>query len=358
VDTIRVGIIGAGFGARVQVAGFRLAPGMEVVGLACSSAERARAATATYGVPATDDYRRLLDRPEIDLVSVASPPMLHCEMVEAALARGKHVICEKPFASSVTQAEHMVRAAEAARVVHAVDFEFRYLAARQALKAMLADGFVGQPRLYVGLALSRHRVDPTGSIKPWSITREGLGGALGSVGIHFLDAATWLLGPIESVLARLETFVPRRQGRDGQMHPATTDDLVSVLLQFHQAAAGNVEVCATAGQPLSRLEVHGDRGSLMLEGHTRLRGGRDGGPLEDLPVGPEFEPAGRGAPAQPGVQQSELIGPFAELAARVAARIRGQDADVPTFADGLASQRVLQAVFDSADTGRRVSVAS
>jgi predicted dehydrogenase len=356
VERIGVGIIGSGFGGRVQLAGCRLVPGLEVVGLAASSPERARWAAATYGLPAIDDYRRLLDRPDIDLVSIASPPMLHAEMVEAALEHGKHVICEKPFASSVAQAERMLRLADAAGVVHAVDFEFRYLAGRQALKAMLDDGFVGVPRLFVGFAVGRHRVDPTGPIKPWSITREGLGGALASVAIHFLDAASWLLGPIASVSARLDTFVPSRRGPDGQMHVATTDDLVSLVLGFRSAATGSIEVCATAGQSLSRLEVHGDQGSLLLEGHTRLRGGRGDETLRDVPIPARFEPAGGRAEAGPSVHQGELIGPFAELAGRVAARIRGEHADMPTFADGLASQRVLQAVWDSAESGQRVSL--
>src|SRR5579884_4140054 len=142
-DEIGAGIVGAGFGARVHLPGLRRLDDVRVRGIAATNLERAGQAAGPAGIDAYDDYRRLLDRPDVQLVTVSAPAPLHHEMTLAALERGKHVICEKPFATTLEQAEDMLRRAQAAGVVHAIDFEFRYIGVRQQMKALLDEGYVG-----------------------------------------------------------------------------------------------------------------------------------------------------------------------------------------------------------------------
>ncbi|MDP9283172.1 MAG: Gfo/Idh/MocA family oxidoreductase, partial [Chloroflexota bacterium] len=118
---LRVGIVGTGFGARVQIPGFRAA-GYEVTAICSARLDRARAAAEQAGIPvAVDMVGDLVARDDVDVVCVTSPPTLHREHALAALAAGKHVICEKPMARDTGEAREMLAAAERAGVVHAID---------------------------------------------------------------------------------------------------------------------------------------------------------------------------------------------------------------------------------------------
>jgi predicted dehydrogenase len=353
-DEIGAGIVGAGFGARVHLPGLRRLDAVRVRGIAATNMERARQAAGPAGIDAFDDYRRLLDRPDVQLVAVAAPAPFHHEIVLAALERGKHVICEKPFAGSVAQAEDMLRRAQAAGVVHAIDFEFRYFAPRQQLRALLADGYVGRPRLFNALVLSPMRGDPARPVPAWSVTRQGLGGPLGAIGVHVMDAACQLLGEVAGLSAQLDQFFAERAIPGGQTLRATCEDRFAALLRFRGGALGNVECCYAASQGCHRMELHGDEGSLVAPDHRTLLGARGGGELAPLPIDHRFRPAGGWLPP---AGSPDHLAPFAELAGRVVARIRGEDAgEFPTFEDGLRSQRLVEAVFRSADSGCAVDV--
>src|SRR6266545_8135839 len=110
---VRVGVIGTGFGANVQVPGFKCVSGVEVVAITSAHLDRAQAVAAQHAIPhAYDDYREMLRDLELDLVSVVSPPYLHHEMTLAALEAGAHVLCEKPFAMDLGEALAMRDAAD------------------------------------------------------------------------------------------------------------------------------------------------------------------------------------------------------------------------------------------------------
>lgn len=348
---IGAAVIGAGFGAQVHLPGLQHLDGVRVVGIAGASRGRADAAATAAGIEAYDDYRRLIDRADVQLVTISAPAPLHHELTLAALERGKHVICEKPFASSLDQAEDMLRRAQAAGVVHAIDFEFRFIGLRQQMKALLDAGYVGEPRLFGAVSLGGVRL-PSQEVRPWSVTREGMGGPLGAVAVHLMDAACWLLGDVASVSARLDTYYPERKVTGGQVVPATCEDNALIVLRFRRAAVAMVEASFVMAQPVQRLELHGDRGSLIAPDAATLMGGREGAPLEPVAIEDRFKPAGGWTPQGP-----PLLAPFAELAGRVVARIRGEQAgDFPTFDDGVRSQRVMDAVYRSADSGRTVEL--
>ena len=325
--------------------------GVRVVGIAASSRESAERAAAQSGVEAYDDYRRLLDRPDVQLVTVSAPAPLHHEMTLAALERGKHVICEKPFATTLEQAEDMLRRAQAAGVVHAIDFEFRYIGVRQQMKALLDEGYVGEPRLFAALATGPLR-HPKNEVRPWSLTREGMGGPLGAIGVHLMDAACWLLGDVASVSARLDTYFPQRKVTGGGVMQATCEDSASITLRFRRDAVATIQAAYVTAVPIQRVELHGDAGSLLAPDSNTLLGAQDRGPLAPLAVEPRWLPAGGWSP-----QGHPLLAPFAELAGRVVARIRGeQSGEFPTFEDGVRSVRLVEAVYRSADSRRVVEL--
>src|SRR4029079_2059959 len=120
---IRVGVIGTGFGGLVQVPGFVKRPDVELVAIASEREKRAKEFGERFGVAGYGDYRRMLEEQELDLVSVTAPPYLHHEMVMAARAKGRSVLCEKPLAANLGEAREMLAAAEKAGVIHAVDHE-------------------------------------------------------------------------------------------------------------------------------------------------------------------------------------------------------------------------------------------
>ncbi|MBV8084159.1 MAG: Gfo/Idh/MocA family oxidoreductase [Chloroflexi bacterium] len=358
MDTVGVGLIGVGFGGRAHLPALQHLEGAQVIGIAASRLDRAQAVAQPLGVEAYDDYRRLLDRPDVQLASISAPAPFHHDMVVAALERGKHVLCEKPFATSLSEAQDMVARAEAAGVVHAIDFEFRYLAPRQQMKALIDAGYVGQPRAFGGAVLNRGRANPDAEVLPWSVERTGMGGPLGAVGVHVMDAACWLLGgEVASASARLDTFFERRKVQGGQILPATCDDVFTATLRFKQPAVASILCSFVAGPGSQRLEVYGDQGSLIVTDHSTVLGQQAGAKLEPLPIEERFRPAGGWAPSE-GSFQAELSSAYAELAGRVIAKIQGRDAgEFPTFADGLRSQRLVDAVYRSADSGQTVALA-
>jgi predicted dehydrogenase len=346
-------VIGSSYGTTVQVPGFRHVQDVELVGLASGRLERAREMAAKHGIPhAYDDYRAMLDEVPLDLVTIVTPPYLHHEMVLEAVRRGIHVICEKPFARDVAEAEAMLRAAEAAGVVHAIDHEFRFLPAHQAFRERVRDGFIGRPRLVRIVNVGDARVRPDSVPFTWWSERSKGGGVVTAVASHYLDALRVWFGDVRDVTAVADTFVRERPLRDGPgMGAVTSDDTATILLHLAEsgAQASITTSMAVAGR-LQRVEAYGSEGSLVIEDGMRLLGGRVGEPLAELSIPPEP------LPVQPGLQR--MIGQFATLAGRVAQRIRGEAAgDFPTFADGVAVQRLLDAVFLSAREGRRVELA-
>ncbi len=135
--TIGIGVIGAGFGALVHIPGYRAVPGFEVVGVCSAPADHPQAVADRLGIPfACTDYRAIVGRPDVDLVSIAVPPHLHYDVAMAAIAAGKHVVCEKPIALNAAQARELAAAAKRAGVVNVVNHEFRYHPARAKLREL------------------------------------------------------------------------------------------------------------------------------------------------------------------------------------------------------------------------------
>ncbi|MGE3912374.1 MAG: Gfo/Idh/MocA family protein, partial [Chloroflexota bacterium] len=185
VQPVRVAVIGTSFASAVQIPGFQLLPGVEVVAVASASADRAAQTAERFGIPgAYSDWRTLLDEVDCDLVSIVTPPYLHHEMTLASVERGRHVFCEKPFASNVAEAVEMVQAVEKSGLIHGVDHEFRYRPARARMKELIESGHLGEPRVIRWGWLLGMLAEPNSRAWNWWSEREKGGGIFGALGSH------------------------------------------------------------------------------------------------------------------------------------------------------------------------------
>ena len=151
--TVRVGVIGTGFGRRVQLPGLGLVPGVRVAAVGSGSLDRARAVAAEFGIArAFGSGEALAESPDVDLVIVSSTPDAHARHAIAALKAGKHVLCEKPMALSVREAEQMVDVAEGSPGLARIDHELRYEPNRQRARELIRAGAIG-PVLHIELLL-------------------------------------------------------------------------------------------------------------------------------------------------------------------------------------------------------------
>jgi len=339
--TLRVGIVGVGFGAR-QVPGFRAA-GYEVTAVCASRAERAEAAQRELWVAAsTTDVSALARRDDVDVVSVTSPPHLHRDHVLAAIAAGKHVICEKPFAATAQEARELLAAAESARIVHAVDHEFRYTAARSRVKELLDGRAVGDVRLALVMGMTGSLVDAAQPRQEWWLRRDRSGGLLGALGSHWIDSLRWWLGDVERVSCELGISSTTRPTTDGGTATVTADDTAQLLMRMRSGAIATIQLSSAVHHPSRRVIVYGGAGTIVIGGDGRVLLANEGGPL---------------AQVLPDAKGDETTRAFTELARRVREHIEtGRDGVHPTFSDGVAVQDVLDAAYRSAEVGGAVAI--
>jgi predicted dehydrogenase len=339
--TLRVGVIGTGFGSLVQIPAFRAHPRAEVVAVASGQPGKARAVAERFGIRhAFDDYAALVAA-DLDLVSITAPPHLHLAMTRAALGARRHLLCEKPMALSAAEAETMTREAEAAGVTHVIDHELRLNPNRRKVRGLIADGFVGQPRHALVTLVGGGRADPSLPWGWWFDESRG-GGLLGAVGSHQIDLLRYWLGDIERVQGALETYVRERPLPDGAGRRAVTaDDFSAFSLRFRSGAVATVLLSVVASHTRGpRVEVWGDEGTLVLDEGERLWGARRGQDLAEL-----TEPETLTPPE--GMKYVSLWGlSFLRLVDHlVGVTLDGQPvAPAATYRDGLAVQRVMDAL--------------
>jgi predicted dehydrogenase len=214
------------------------------------------------------DYREVLARDDIDVVTIATPNSLHEPIAVAALAAGKHVLCEKPLALSLAGARRMAAAARDAGRATAVNYRYRWIPSARYLKELLESGEVGEVRQVFMNYFNAQVLDPSAPIR-WRQTRAEGGGVLADIGSHLIDLALWLLGPIRRVRCDLWTFTRERPsgGYGTGMATVDVDDAATCHLEF---ASGAVGVLNASGLCLGRtnhqrIEVYGTLGGVVYE---------------------------------------------------------------------------------------------
>ncbi len=343
---VRVGYIGVGWADRIQMPTYRLA-GLTPQAVCAGHVERAQRVAHKHAIPEVyPSWQELIASPTVDLVSIVTPPHLHAEIATAALAAGKHVLCEKPTALNVAEAEKMLAAAQAAPDRLAmIDHELRFNPARVQLRKLLRDGFVGGP-LYLHLTWHRpNRLDPQ---QPWDWDSDAArgGGVLGGVGSHLFDLARWLLWRVDAVSAQLQTghWLRHDVAADAQRR-VTADDAASLQLHFGGGVQARIEASALqpGGYGMTVLLV-GTEGALRIDEDDALWGMQGErfprGDWQPLPI-----PNHTVHLAELPSRSPFTVGSY-YFARALAAALAGDEPVVPdaaTFYDGLAVQRGLDA---------------
>lgn len=326
-----------------------------------------KVAAERYGWADTaTDWRDVLTRDDVDVVDVCTPGHLHAEIALAALEAGKHVLVEKPLANTVADAEALVAAAARAAergVVTMTGFNYRRVPALALARQLVAEGRIGTVRQVRACYLQDWLVDEQAPMT-WRLRKEEAGsGVLGDLGSHVVDQLHHLLGErVVSASGHLRTFVAERPGPDGP-EPVTVDDAAWATLETASGVVASVEVSRVAAGRKNGLviEVFGSEGSLSfdlerlneLQVDDRSRHA-DGGRRRILVT--EADHPWLSAWWPPG----HVLGwdaTFTMQAADLLAAIGSGSPATPSFADGLAVQRVLEAVEESAGrAGARVDV--
>lgn len=254
-EKYRVGIVGAGAIAQeCHFPGYAKDERAEVVAYAEPNAARHQEITDRFGdIAAYTNYTDMLAREKLDVVSVCVPNKFHAPASIAALRRGCHVLCEKPIATTLAEADRMIAAAKKARKKLMIAFTHRMFRGPQRCKALLADKALGKPFM-IRVRFAHGGPYPNWAKDPWFYDPDlAAGGALLDMGIHAIDLCLWLIGPISHVSAQVGTLVKKIE----------VDDNALMMLKFKNGAMGYIEVGWTSGPGFSGFEIYGTKGTLI-----------------------------------------------------------------------------------------------
>ena len=356
--------------------------GIQVLGLAESTPEIAVKKAAELGIPrAYPSYEAMLADPEIDVVHLATPNLLHYPYARAALLAGKHVVCEKPLAMTAVESAELVQLAAEKQRVNVVNFNIRMYPMVQQAHSMVQSGEIGDLFILQGSYLQDWLLFET----DWNWRLEpGQGGALravGDIGSHWLDLMTFITGlRVEEVYADFHTFHPTRkkparpvetftgkllQPSDYIDQPIYTEDYATILLHYENGVRGVVTVAQVCSGRKNRLffEINGSKSSLAWDGErpNELWIGQRTGPNQVLLKDPSLlSPEARQTVSYPGGHNEGFPDTFKQLYKKVYDYIFAGDfskkPDFPTFADGHYEMVLCDAILQSARESRWVKV--
>jgi predicted dehydrogenase len=377
---LNVAMVGYGFMGAAHSQGWRVAPRFFDLPLEPRRAVivgrdegRTAAAAAKFGWDEVEtDWRRVIERDDIDLIDICAPGNVHAEIAIAALEAGKHVLCEKPLANTVEEAVRMTAAAEiAARsgVFAMVGFSYRRVPAITFARDLVASGRLGEIRQVRAQYLQDWLVDANGPMT-WRLDKALAGsGSLGDIGAHAIDAAQFITGQsLDSVSGVLHTFVTERPTlaesiglggtASGEFGAVTVDDVALVTARLSGGGLGAFEATryATGRKNAFRLEISGADGALAfdlermneLEFYDVRDAPGEQGFRRILVTEPEHPYAAAWWPTGHGLGYEH---PFAHQVRDLVVDIAEGRQPRPSFADGLQVQRVLAAVEASAANG-------
>jgi len=343
---VRIGIIGTGFARSTQLPAFTNCEGARLVAIASGHRENAEAVAREFGIEhVEEDWRGVVTRDDVDLVSIVTPVITHCEMALAVLEQGKSVLCEKPMAMNADEARRMADRAKEKGAFALIDHELRFLPGRIKAREILRRGDIGKVKHAQLTFRTDSRADADRPWNWWSDIKKG-GGALGAIGSHVVDGFHWLLeSEVSEVSCQLATHVRQRRDEEGALREVTTDDEANLLLRFTdgdltESATGNVSLSMVeAGKPEHRLEIFGARGALMIEESGDLWQAEVGeGKWHQIEVD-QIQIA-------PGLRESGWARGFTVFSRKIVDALRAGQTTVEgaaTFADGYRTQVVLDA---------------
>jgi len=369
---LNVGMVGYGFMGRAhsnafsQVGHFFDLPYQPVLKAACArNADNLKKFADQWGYESTEnDWRKLIERKDIDLIDIAASNDMHLEIATAAAAAGKMVMCEKPLGRNAAESRKMVDAVEKAKVPNMVWYNYRRVPAVTLAKQIIDEGRLGKIFHYRAKFLQDWTISadlPQGGQGLWRLDVNVAGsGVTGDLLAHCIDTAMWLNGGIDKVIGMTETFIKERQHNlTGKKEPVGIDDASLFLARFDNGSLANFEATryARGHKALYTLEINGEKASIFWDLHDlhrlqyfdhrdegRTRGWRsihitDG----DHPYMSKWW--------VPGLQIGYEHSFTHQVADFLEALDKGQSA-APTFRDALATDLVTDAVLKSAASGR------
>lgn len=371
MDKVRVGMVGYKFMGKAHSNAYRAlpmffpdAPKPEMKAVCGRDPQGVEAARAQFGWESAEtDWRRLVERDDIDLVDINAPSDAHKEIAVAAAAAGKHLFCEKPLALTLDDARAMLAAAEKAGVKHMIGFNYRFVPAVQLAKKLVAEGRIGKIYHFRATFLQDWIIDPEFPLV-WRLQKEIAGsGSHGDLGAHLIDLARFLIGEFEEVVGMSETFIKERPipssmtglsakgSADGPRGEVTVDDATLFLARFAGGALGSFEATrfAAGHRCTNAFEINGSKGSVkfdferMNELQVFFR--------DDAEDVQGFRRVLATDPAHPYMDAwwppGHTIGfehTFTHEVRELLLAIAGNRQPVPNFTDGVKCQEVLEAV--------------
>lgn len=347
-------VVGTGFGCYTHVRALRTA-GLEVKALVGRDPAKTARRAELFGVPtACGSLSEALEVPGVHAVTVATPPHTHAALCLEAIERGKHVLCEKPFARDATEGASVLSAAERAGTVHMLGTEFRWDTGQALLARTVRRGLVGEPKVATWLMHVPMLVDPSAELPGWWMDASAGGGWLGAHGSQLIDQIRVTLGEFEGVSGSLVNVVERPG--------MTADDGFVVHFRMRNGCAGVLQSVASDRAILVETRVTGSDATAWIEGvgsTVKLAGS---GPPTALPVPDDLRtetppPLPEGSVTNAYERMITFgveYGPYVRLAEAFRDRILGREVSGPepaTFADGVAQMEVLDAIRSSVARG-------
>ena len=370
IERLRVGVLGMGFmgGTHTQAwqrvkATFNLPIDIEMKALFDMSESSVALNGARYEFErTTQDWREVCEADDIDVVSICTPNFAHLDAAELALSTGKHVWCEKPMATSITDAEAMVALAEAGKargLKTILGYNYMKSPTLLAIKKLIEDGVIGDIVHFNGVYTEDFMCDMD-MPHSWRLTKAGGGkGALGDMGSHQVSMAIWLCGPIREVASRLQTVHHQRPDMNtGEMKQVETDDQFSAIGTFDNGALFTLHTSWLGQGHKMQLgfEVAGTKGAIRFDqermGEFQLFEQKDNSDMasngfKTVLIGPYHPPFGNFCPApghHVGFNEMKII----EAGEFCRAILEGNEA-YPNFDDGLVFEKALQAIQDASE---------
>lgn len=359
MNTLNFAIIGCGsITLQNHLPGLRMCPDTRLVALCDADAATLERARQQTGVTVTStDYEDIVRREDVHAVIVATPNFTHPPIALAAIAHGKHVLCEKPLALRQTEAQDMAHAAERAGVRHMTAFTYRFVPAMRYMRERVRRGDIGQPRHYRSCRLQDWGTRDLG----WRQIKKLAGsGELGDMLSHRIDFSHTLVGPMKRLVAHVKNLTPVRGGA-----PNDTEDWVAIIADFECGATGVLESSKLASgrneswRSLDYVELNGSEGTFVfVTGQwNQLQYGKVGGAgLETIPV-PEEYWRWPGSPRDPREGDPLVTFRYDQTWEFVDA-IRKQRPCDATFHDGARVQAAMDAAVSSSELGRWVELDS
>jgi predicted dehydrogenase len=351
-------VVGTGFGCITHVRALRAA-GFEVLGLVGRDPDKTNERARRFDVPyACTSVTEALALGGVDAVAIATPPHTHAKIALEAIAAGKHVLCEKPFARDAHEAASMCDAAQAADVVHFLGTEFRWASGQASMARVVARGEIGTPKLATFLMHIPMLADPDGAVPAWWADASQGGGWLGAQAAHMVDQVRVMLGEFEGVSASLTQV----SARDWDV-----EDTFTVRFRTCSGVDGTMQSTVGAwGPPVFCTRVAGTLGTVWAEFDmvrvADAAGTRDVAVPADLPLAkPDPPPPDLLSTAYDSLHAFGIdLVPYTRLCTTFLDRIEGRavpdDPRPATFVDGVAGMRVLDAIRQSARTRAWVTI--